>query len=653
MPRSPGFRELVGSTRRVRKGASRVGPADPNETILVSIYLRRPPQAPPLHDQHYYSKHPVGRREHLSRAELAARHGATAEDPKTVTDFATTHGLTLVDENPARRLVQVSGTATQFAAVFSVELFHYQSPKETYRGHEGPIHLPAAIANVVEGVFGLDNRRMARRRSERGGGGGVGGGGGEPHPITPPEVAQAYNFPTNSANGQTIAVLEFSGPESTFGANGFEQPDIDDYISYLNSPLGTHSNLVSTEIVSVTVPPSPGNLPTGGGGDDDFEVALDLEIVVSVAQGAKVVAYFTPWTERGWVDALSTIIADETNDPSVLSISWGWTELESEAELHKGASWGDFEWSQQAFNQVTGWFQAAAQIGMTVFTGSADNGSNCYEGDGKAHVVYPGSDPWVTCCGGTNIKSLSPLVEGTWNENNSYWANGEFNFYWDATGGGVSYLANLPSFQDPTYFQERGPNIPHSVNPDHHQGRGLPDVAGNASQNSGYLLWFRGSLTTIPANGTSMVAPLYAALIARINAALSTAAGYDLRVGYLNPTLYTLGVAGSTVFRDINDGVSNSVPTVAIAPSVISRVSYTSPSPGYVSSPGWDACTGWGSIDGSALLAALRPSNEHVTIPLPFLGSGLVPTVIIEYPGGRTITFPGDKAGPPEVFKVG
>jgi kumamolisin len=199
MPRSPGFRELVGSSRHVRKGASRVGPADPNETILVSIYLRRPPQAPPLHDQDYYFRHPVGQREHLSRAELAARHGATAEDIKTVTDFATTHGLTVVDTNPARRLVQMSGTAAQFAGAFSVELFHYQSAKETYRGHERPIHLPTDIAEAVEGVFGLDNRRMARRPSERGGSGG--GGGIEPRPITPPEVANWYNFPTGSASG--------------------------------------------------------------------------------------------------------------------------------------------------------------------------------------------------------------------------------------------------------------------------------------------------------------------------------------------------------------------------------------------------------------------------------------------------------------------
>jgi kumamolisin len=623
---SPGLRELVGSERHVRKGAARTSPAEPNETIMVSIYLRCPPHAPPLHDQHYYAARRIGQRKHLSRAEFAATYGATAEDIKAVSDFATAHDLDLVATSPARRLVQVSGTARQLAAAFSVELFQYQSPQENYRAHEGPIYLPAQIANIVEGVFGLDNRRMARRTSgERRIGGG--GGGGVTSTITPPDVAKAYNFPSNSAKGQTIAVLEFSGP-TDFGDNGFVQSDIDGYIEHLNIRPGT--NLVSTNVGQVVVH-HPGNVPGGG---YDFEIALDLEIIVSVAQEAKVVVYFSTMTEQGWVDAISHIVNDDANDPSVLSISWGWSELESKTELAENAFWGDFGWSQQAFNNVSTWFRAAAEIGMTVFTGSADYGSDCGEGDGMAHVVYPGSDPWVTCCGGTVINGFSPLVEDTWYED--YVApSGQPGV--NATGGGISYLVDLPYWQSNWYWAlsaETGPNIPLSVNPDHHQGRGVPDIAGNAAVKSGYFLWLHGSLTTTPGGGTSAVAPLYAALVARINASLGT------RVGYLNPTLYELGVAGSTVFRDINDGIGNSVPTDV------------GPSPGYFSGPGWDACTGWGSLDGSALLSALTPV-KHITVPVSVVGSVLTPTVIIEYPWGETVTLPGDLPGPPLVIKVG
>ena len=94
------------------------------------------------------------------------------------------------------------------------------------------------------------------------------------------------------------------------------------------------------------------------------------------------------------------------------------------------------------------------------------------------------------------------------------------------------------------------------------------------------------------------MAPLYAALIALINASL------DKRVGYLNPTLYGLG--SGAVFRDINDGVSNAVSWTNDDGSV------GGPSLGYSSGPGWDACTGWGGIDGNALLSALTASVKPI-----------------------------------------
>jgi kumamolisin len=522
-----------------------------------------------------------GRRRHLTRAELNERYGASAEDLRVVTDFAESAGLTVVETSAARRLVQVSGGAAQYARTLAVDLARYESPEEAYRGHQGPIQLPGTVAEVVEGVFGLDNRRMARHGMSNGGSA----------TLTPPQVAQAYNFPApaDGAKDQTVAILEFSGPVT--GSNyqppcGFTQSDIDGFIAYLNQTTG--SQLVSTNVTAQTVDPglSAGNSPYGSannwpiGHNPDIEVALDIEVVVSVAQQAAVVVYFAPNSEQGWVDALSLIVADTDNDPGVLSISYGWTELETEGAQY--SSW-PFAWSQQAFNQVTQGFQRAAAIGMTVLACSGDFGSDCHQHDGKAHVMYPASDPGVIACGGTRVTSISPLTESTWNDNGG------------ATGGGVSYLTGPVAWQADAL-------VPHSVNSDHHQGRGLPDVAGNASPASGYALWLYGQATTTPyplnsnrplgpLAGTSAVAPLYASLIALINATLNT------RVGWLNPALYDLG--GTSVFRDIDDGVSNAV-------FWQNPGGTNGTSPGYTSRPGWDACTGWGSIDGSALLTACR-----------------------------------------------
>jgi hypothetical protein len=586
-----GYTPLTGSERQARKGASRVGPADPQEVSMVSVYLREPEGVPALPTQDDYMSTPPSQRRQLTRAEHASLYAAAPEDVEAVKKFADDVGLAVTLVEPERRLLQLTGTNKRLAKAFGVELSIYQSETEGYRGHEGPIHIPKALAGVVEGVFGLDNRRMARRSGTGGAGSGT---------VTPPGVAQAYNFPTpaGGASGETVAILEFSGPTTApvnASTSGFSQSDIDGFINNLNATTGSH--LVSTNVKTVAVDKSaaaPGNVPAGSAsnynaeGDPDEEVALDIEVVVSVAQQANVVVYFAPITEQGWVDAVTKIVADTANDPSVLSISWGWSELETDLLLNADPQAPfPFAWSQQAYNKMTKTFQSAAAIGMTVLASTGDHGSDCLERDGNAHVQYPASDPWVIACGGTIVNTISPLSEGTWNEGNGG----------GATGGGISYLTA------PVPWQANA-KVPKSANADQHEGRGLPDVAGNAAPESGYTLWLYGKpITSLvytappaavgesptgPIGGTSAVGPLYASLIALINASLQT------RVGYINPILYELGT--SSVFRDINDGVSNSVSWVNEDGSV------GGPSLGYSSSQGWDACTGWGTIDGSALL---------------------------------------------------
>jgi kumamolisin len=147
-------------------------------------------------------------------------------------------------------------------------------------------------------------------------------------------------------------------------------------------------------------------------------------------------------------------------------------------------------------------------------------------------------------------------TETVWNDG----ANG-------ATGGGVSDVFPLPDWQ-------KSASIPVSANPGHRVGRGLPDVAANADPDTGYEIRADGQQTTV--GGTSAVAPLVAALIARCNQ------GLGRRVGFLNPVLYTqAAVRGS--FRDITEGSNGA----------------------YAAGPGWDACTGWGSPRGDLLLTAL------------------------------------------------
>lgn len=527
---------LDGSERRPTPDAQLVGPAKADATITVTLRLRRRPDAPPLEDAGRLAAEAGVR--HLSREQFAAHYGATPEDLKPLKRFARTHGLKLGEQSLARRVVQLSGTIAQMDAAFGVELGIYRSPTETYRGHDGYVHISPELAGIVEGVFGLDNRRMARRAMSS-----------EGPELNPAEVANLYKFPSaGDATGQTIGLIEFGkdweieadGTEVEVEA-GYKLEDVEQFFKNLKRKTPTLHNV---EVLGVK------NNPVGEG---DAEFTLDIDVAGAVAPGAEIAVYITEWTENGWVEAISSAVHDATNKPSVLSISYGWPELDKLG----------FTWSKAAIEAVSEMFKEATALGVTVFVSTGDHGSSCGLSGGTARVEYPGSDPSVTAVGGTAIEELSgsSFKEVTWVESGRIF---------DVTGGGISEV-----FEPPTWQADA--KVPVSANPGGAKGRGIPDVAAYAN---GYKIAVNGSEEVYV--GTSEAAPLYAGLAALLNASLKQ------NVGYLNPLLYALN--GTSVFRDINDGASNA----------------TNGAPGYKSGPGWDACTGLGVIEGEALLAALQ-----------------------------------------------
>jgi hypothetical protein len=534
-----GHRPLTGSERRPALGAVRQSATDPSERITVSVRLRRRPGAEPLPHIDALRERPIGSAPLVDRDEFAERYGADPADIAEIAEFAGEFGLTLGQTDVAGRTVQLTGTASQLSRAFGVELASYELPDgSSYRGREGAVQFPQALHAAVEGVFGLDNRPQARPLNAR-----LAAGGAGPSQtvtgLTPPQVARLYRFPTNSAAGQTIGFLEFGG--------GFRMPDIEAFFDGVGQPVPTISTV---DVDGATN--SPGLDPAADG-----EVALDIDVAGSVGRGANLVVYFAPWTEQGWVDAVTAAVHDPLHRPSVLSISWGWAEFGSVEGL---------TWTQAAIDIVNTTFLEAAALGVTVLAASGDAGSDCQIGDRRAHVLYPASDPYVLCCGGTRISDVSGpnFTETTWTASSG------------TTGGGVSDVFAKPAWQ-------LWAGIPPNVN-DRHIGRGIPDLAGNADPASGYPIVVAGG--TAQYGGTSAVAPLYAGLVAILNA--------DLRepVGYLNPNLYMF--QNSPVFADTADGASNA----------------TNGAPGYHAGPGWDACTGLGSLRGDELLLALRGVGE-------------------------------------------
>jgi kumamolisin len=535
-PIHPNYRRIEGSHRQPLSGASRTGPADPDEILAVTLMVRRRPDGPALPDVEQWQRTSQERRKPLSHDEFVARYGAAQADLDRVVDFARSHGMTVKEADAARRTVIAAGTVAQMNRAFAVDLGRYESTEQSYRGRDGYVHVPEHLAAVIEGVFGLDNRRF--------------GGHNSADPIntvglTPPEVAALYNFPTGTAAGQTVGIIEVFG--------GYALSDIQDFYLSLGPPF-TMPTLIDVSVGS------------SNSGFSLDEVVLDITVASSVAQGAAIAVYFATPNQAGWVDAVLRAVHPGAGDPvpSVLSISDYISNGDDAATLAGSGVTPIF------LNALHNAFRDAALKGVTVMVASGDTGAQSKVFDGKAHVQYPASDPWVTSCGGTTVGNItaSSFDEYVWNDDSG------------ASGGGISDFFPLPAYQV-------GAGVPASIN-DGHLGRGVPDIAGNASNNSGYAI-FVGGTNIGPGSGTSGVAPLYAGLIALLNAHLGQ------RVGFINPLLYELR---ESVCRDI-------------APPPGPTDNSFGATTGYPAGPGWDACTGWGSIDGKALLGHLRHAFSH------------------------------------------
>lgn len=502
--------ELKGSTRKVPPG-KKIGTLNSNELIAVTVRLRRKNDI-----DDYVDKMGNGKGNAiLSREEFDKKFGADEKDIELVQEYAHEHDLTVGDISVGRRSIVLKGSIHHMTEAFGVHLAQYQHNNgRLFRGRVGTIMIPAELEEVVEGIFGLDDRPQARpmfRIMQQ-----------EGHLIrpaaasrsyNPTDVAKAYNYPVGvNGKGQCIALIELGG--------GYRMKDMRKYFANLGLPLAS--------IRSVSVDGAANHPSTAD--SDDGEVVLDIQVAGAVAPGARIVVYFAPNTDQGFLDAITTALHDNVNKPSVISISWGASES---------------DWSQQSMESYNQAFMSAAVLGVTIAAAAGDHGSSDSVQDGKAHVDFPASSPYVLACGGTKLTSDDETV---WNDGDGW-----------ATGGGISDFFPLPNYQ-----QQAG--VPLSINPDGHAGRGVPDIAANADSQTGYNILVDGQWAVV--GGTSAVAPLMAGLLALTNQK------NNQQAGFVNPKLYT---AQSGVFKDITNGNNN-----------------TANVGGYAAAKGWDACTGLG-----------------------------------------------------------
>jgi kumamolisin len=569
---------IRGSYRPAVPGATLIKKSDQKQTITVTVYVRRNPDgqasAP---DVMTMNQELPAQRKYLSAEEFTKHFGADPNELKKIVDWAQSNGLTVVSQNIDARRVVVQGPIAKVNQAFGVELNEYEEPRfGKFRGRVGNINVDESVFGLIDGVFGLDNRKVGHSRRRRSPARAVpidslnthtgptiaheahttpSIGNAFPGAFLPTDVAKLYEYPANTdGKTQNIAIFAFNGTDPD-PRGGYSKTALDTYFKQVIS--------VPTPNIKDVVVLGPGNKPgpdteaSNNQGDTTGEVMLDMCTVGAAAPGANIFMYFTEFTSQGWVNALQDAITDG-NNISVVSISYGNPEDDP-----RGA------WTSMGVKMVNQVFEAAAAKGITICCASGDDGSADEPSSTRARVDFPASSPYVLGVGGTKLAATggtAPKVksETVWNEELKDEGAG---------GGGVSSVFTKPSYQNAV-------NVPQAPNPPHHVGRGVPDVAAVADPETGVVVMHIDGKHLESIGGTSAAAPLWAALIARVNQALGA------KVGFLNPLLYSRLLTG--VLRDITHGNNGA----------------------FKAGTGWDPCTGVGCPGGSKMVETLSATHK-------------------------------------------
>jgi kumamolisin len=464
---------IKGTEHALIPGSRPIGPTEPHRLMEVSVLLKhRQTLSEPESDRREPARE-------LTHNDFAKTYGADPAHVDKMKQFAQEHKLQVLErgDEVLRRTVTLAGTAAALEKAFSVELTEYEHPDGSYCGHTGMIQMPEDCASFVTGVFGLDDRAVARphfryRSTNR-----EFGTRSVNISYTPMQLAKLYGFPQDAnGQGQRIGVIELGG--------GYRMSDVRDYFQShgLQAPC-----VKSVSVNQATNRPSTAQ-------SADVQVMLDIEVAGAIAQDTTIVCYFAPNNARGFQDALSTAVHDQLNKPNVLCISWGNPE--------------DY-WTQQSMENFDQVAQEAGMLGITVIAACSDNGSSAGILDGRNHVTFPASCPDVLAVGGTRLVATNGAIEGE-----TVWNQGQLA---GATGGGYSSKFSRPHWQANVVQEQR---------------RGLPDVAANADPETGYRILVDGQEEVV--GGTSAAVPLWAGLIVLLNQKLNR------HLGFVNPELYSL-----------------------------------------------------------------------------------------------------------------
>lgn len=316
----------------------------------------------------------------------------------------------------------------------------------------------------------------------------------------------------------------------------------------------------------------------------DEEVDLDQESLLSTDPQANQRAYFDTNSRDGYVQALSQVLADVTEgkgassdggDPHIVALSSSWGSCEADFR---------FNFPGDTMAAVEHVLESISAAGVTIFAATGDDGIyDCAHSASSTQVAadYPASSPVVIGVGATRLKSVGgdAANDGT-NWTDRAWTCASASACESAkgtggTGGGESSSVAMPAYQrlgigHQPFRTSTGKKGDFGTQPH----RLIPDIAVDGDPQTGFsvltsdptdtcpttplppLCTLNGNAaqatTSLPIGGTSLSAPVSAALFTNMLAAHGVTAG----VGDVHGALYSAYADKVGAFRDVTSGAN-------------------------------------------------------------------------------------------------
>jgi subtilase family serine protease len=555
-----------------------VGAPAPAQPMRIGIALRRPnPAGEQALEAALYDPASPKYHHFLTPAQFAQRFGVDQRDVNATRAWLARNGLHVAFASQTGDYLVADGTVAAVERLTGVRELRYGAGARSFVANDRPAQVPDDLP--ILSILGLDSRAQHRPLEQAAG----------PVPDTgertPQDLWSVYQQPPeNVGHGVSVGIIGSGSPD-----------DLEEYVHGFDDQNG----LPPVPVQIVKTPANGDYSYTGAEG----EWKLDVAAVSGMAPGIdREVLYASPtYADTDLMGSL-TAWANDPHGPLIMNMSYGECEptpansaftavptidgnehpTETLPQLGLGNSSHPAE--DHALSQ-------AVIEGRTLFASTGDNGAGC----GAFYAPSPvGSGNGI-------VEQFDGLTEDPASNVNTVAVGGtvlytdggnppqrSLEYTWTHSGGNASPFITAPD------YQQNVPNLTRTCVSDEsgqptNTGqvcRGVPDVAALSGDIAGN--GYAGS------GGTSLSAPLWAGMWARVIASTPGATGY----GFANPAIYRIGKDAARyakAFNDITVG-SNGNPTL----------------------PGWDYASGWGTPNVSSLIQALKETAQ----PRPGGGAG-------------------------------